>query len=195
MLYKIACFLLMGVFRVIFRPRFSGRENIPEGAAVVCANHTASTDPVFLALGMTRRHQVYFMAKAELLKNPFQRILLKSVGVFAVRRGQSDVSAVKQAFSLLKAGRKVGMFPEGHRVQAGEQSRVKTGAAMLAARAGVPFLPVYISPGRKRLFSRVEVIIGSPYRVEGKKLTSERYLDIAEELMRRILDLGRDSRV
>ncbi|MDR3206796.1 MAG: 1-acyl-sn-glycerol-3-phosphate acyltransferase [Oscillospiraceae bacterium] len=189
MFYTIVHTLLRAVFRLVFRPRFYGRENIPEGAAVVCANHTASTDPVFLAIAIPCRDQVHFMAKAELLKNPFQRLLLKGLGVFAVRRGHSDLAAVKRAFTLLKAGHKVGMFPEGHRVQADEQSQVKTGAAMLAVRAGVPFLPVYISPGRKRLFSRVDVVIGSPYLVEGKKLSSERYMDIAEELMRRILSL------
>ena len=103
MFYKIAYALVINVFRLLFRPRVYGRENIPPGAAVVCANHTASSDPIFLAMGMTMKNQVHFMAKAELLGNPFQRLILKGLGAFAVHRGVSDIKAVKHAFTLLLA--------------------------------------------------------------------------------------------
>ena len=189
MFYRIAYIFIIGVFRLLFRLRVFGRENTPEGAAVVCANHTASTDPIFLALGLTRKHQIHFMAKAELMRNPFKRLILKGLGAFAVHRGESDIKAVKQAFHLLKENRKLGMFPEGTRVLPDETAQAKTGAVMLSLRSGAPFLPVWISPGRKHLFSRVNVVIGETYRLEEKKASPERYREIADELMKRIYDL------
>ena len=191
MFYKIAYVLMNVVFRLVFRPRIRGRENIPEGAALVCANHTASSDPIFLALGMTIHHQVHFMAKAELLRNPFKRLILRGLGAFAVHRGESDMKAIRTAFTLLKQGKKVGMFPEGTRVQGDDMAQAKTGAAMLAARSGAPFLPVSITPGgRKHLFSRIDIVIGQPYGLEDKKASPERYRAIADELMKRIYDLA-----
>ena len=189
MFYKIAYLLLACVFHLVFRVRVFGRENIPEGAAVVCANHTASTDPIFLAMGLSIRNQIHFMAKAELLRNPLQRVILNGVGAFAVHRGASDLKAIKEAFRLLKSGKKVGMFPEGTRVQADEIAQAKTGAVMLAMRSGAPFLPVSISPGHKHLFSKVNIIIGQAYTLEGGKASPERYHEIADDLMRRIYNL------
>jgi 1-acyl-sn-glycerol-3-phosphate acyltransferase len=189
MFYKIAYVLVRFTFCLLFRIRVRGRENIPAGAAVVCANHTASTDPVFLAFAMTLRHPIFFMAKAELLNNPLQRLVLNGLGVFAVHRGQSDVKAIKQAFRLLRAGKKLGMFPEGTRVQNSDTAEARTGAAMLAVRTGAPLLPVAISPGRKHLFSKVNIVIGPAYTLEDKKATPERYREIADELMKRIYQL------
>ena len=189
MFYKIAYVLIKCAFSLVFRIRVYGRENIPEGAALVCANHTASTDPIFMAMGLTVRHQVHFMAKAELLRNPLQRLVLKGLGAFAVHRGQSDVKAIKQAFKLLREGKKLGMFPEGTRVQADETAQARTGVAMLAVRTGAPLLPVAISPGRKHLFSKVNIVIGQAYKLEDKKAAPERYQEIADELMRRIYQL------
>ena len=186
MFYKIAYILARCVFSLLYRIHIYGRENIPEGAALVCANHTASTDPIFLAMGLTVKNQVHFMAKAELLRNPLQRVILKGLGVFAVRRGQSDMKAIKQAFRLLHDNKKLGMFPEGTRVQAEGEAQARTGAAMLAVKTGVPLLPVSISPGRKHLFSKVNIVIGEAYKLEVKKVTPERYREIADELMQRI---------
>lgn len=192
MFYKIAYVLVMSVFRVIFRPHIYGRENIPDGAAVVCANHTASTDPIFLAMGLTIHHQIHFMAKQELMKNPLLKLILRGLGTFAVNRGESDIKSIKHAFSLLKAGKKLGIFPEGTRVQEDETSEAKTGAAMLSIRSGAPFLPVSISRGRKHLFARVNIVIGKAYQAEvpgGRKATPECYQVVAEELMQRIYKL------
>lgn len=192
MFYRIAYMIVICLFRVLFRPHVFGRENIPEGAAVVCANHTASSDPIFVAMGLTVRHQIHFMAKKELMSNPVMRVILNGLGVFAVNRGESDMKAIKKAFSLLKSGQKVGMFPEGTRVSPDEVAEAKTGAAMLAIRTGAPFLPVSISPGPRHLFSRVNIVIGQAYRVDPsvKKVSPEYYREVAEELMRKISALG-----
>ena len=172
----------------LFHPsRVIGQEHIPDGGALICANHTKMSDPFFVVFALRRRRQVRIMAKAELMRVPIIGPLVKSVGVFGVDRGRSDVGAIKTAMKYLKSGEYVLLFPEGTRIREGESGEGKAGAAMLAARTGVPILPVYV-PGKKKWFRRTTVVIGQPYRpqLEGRKGSSEEYKAIADDLMERI---------
>ena len=47
-------------------------------------------------------------------------------------------------------------------------------------------MPVYIPRGKK-IFGRVELLVGKPYTVEGK--THEEYLRLADGVMERIYEL------
>ena len=190
MFYRLMYALVTPFYRLLYRFRVYGRENIPADACVVCANHTSSSDPVFLALTLTRKRQLFFMAKVELLRIPVFGFLLSKGGVFAVKRGQSDMNAIKHALGLLKQGKKLAIFPEGRRVSADEAGEARTGAIMLASRTKSPVLPVYITKGRKHLFKRVNCIVGQPYFPGGgEKLNPERYHALADELMKKIYTL------
>lgn len=187
--YGLIYAILWPFFNLVHPNRAIGREHIPEGAALVCGNHTGLADPLLLAFAFGRKNQLRPMAKVELLKIPFIGWILKHVGVFGVERGKSDVAAIKQAMTYLRTGEKVLIYPEGTRVRAsrGEHSEPKTGAAMIAVRCGVPILPVYI-PEKKNWFRRTPVVIGEPYmpKVETRKGTQEEYEAITEDLMQRI---------
>lgn len=86
-------------------------------------------------------------------------------GFLAVKRGNSDVGAIKTALRHLKAGCKLLIFPEGTRVKEGEENDGKTGAIMLALRTGTPILPCYCEK-RRRPFQRTAIVFGEPYMVE-----------------------------
>ena len=113
--------------------------------------------------------------------------ILKHGGIFGVKRGESDVGAIKTAMKYLKAEEKLLIFPEGTRHQDGEFGAAKTGAAMLAVRTGVPIIPVYLPP-EKKWFRRTPVVFGEPYcpKVAGRKGTADEYRAIADDLMERI---------
>ena len=179
-------------FIMLFYPmRFIGKENIPEGGALVCANHSSAVDPFFLAFALGRNRQIRAMAKESLLNIFFIGKILKLVGTFGVRRGASDIHAVKYALEELKKGEYVVLFPEGTRVKSREEGEPKTGAAMLATRTGVNVLPVYI-PIHKKPFRINRVYIGKPYNMipEGKRATSKDYEAFTADLMDGIYDLG-----
>lgn len=182
-------------FFQLFHPvRAVGRENIPEGAAIVCPNHTAMSDPFFVVFAFRRKHPLRAMAKAEVMRVPFIGWLLGKAGVFGVDRGNADVGAIKKAMKFLKEGDKLLMFPEGTRVEEGENVEAKTGAAMLSTRLNVPLLPVYV-PAKKRWFRPTTVVIGAPYHPQtaGKRATPEEYRAIAEDLMERVRLLGEQA--
>ena len=183
---------LLWIFMKIFHPwRAVGAENIPEGAALLCGNHTTAGDPLYVVCCLGRRRQAHVMAKEEIMRWPVVGFILKKAGIFGVKRGKADVAAVKEALRVLKGGERLLMFPEGHRVKEGETAEAHTGAAMFSTRTGAPLVPVYIQP-KKRLFRKTTVVFGESYHpeFEGRKPTPEDYRRIADDLMARIRALG-----
>ena len=189
--YKFFYTLLRPFIGLWFPMKFIGREHIPEGGALVCANHSSGVDPFFIAFALTKKHPIVPMAKESLLKIPVIGKILELVGAFPVKRGASDIHAVKFALEQLKAGAYVTLFPEGTRIKSREEGEPKTGAAMLACRTGVPVVPMYI-PMKKKILRINRVYIGEPFymKPEGKRATTEDYERFTAELMDRIYDCG-----
>ena len=88
--------------------------------------------------------------------------------------------------SILKEKGILGIFPEGTRLQ--ESGDGKHGAVMLAARSGAQVVPVYI-PRRKRLFRRLDLIVGEPYVLDRDIRGKDAYEQKSRELMNRIESL------
>lgn len=189
-MFKIVYWVVMIALYPFYRFRFVGRENIPEGAAVVCGNHTANSDAIFLVLANGPRGDYGFIAKEELFHVPFLRHLIRWLHAFPVKRGSGDMQAIRTGFSILKSGKKLLLFPQGTRVRDGKTVEPKTGAVIFATRAKVPLVPVYIPEGRK-IFKQNTVIIGKPYFPElpEEKPTAEDYHAMTHELMGRIFAL------
>lgn len=191
-LYKLLYSIVIPFFRVFYRVRITGSENIPEGAAVVCANHTSWIDAFFVAMPFGTRCPLVFMGKIEIFKIPVIGAILRAIQAIPVDRGSTSMSTLREAIVRLKEGRKVMIFPEGTRVREEDSdvSGAKTGAAMIACRADAPMLPVYIS-AKKHIFARVDVIIGKAVETgsfEGSG--SAKYKDVVESVFGEILRLG-----
>ena len=78
-----------------------------------------------------------------------------------VSRHATDMSAMRACMQTLKDGHVLGIFPEGTRHLPELMQTVESGAAMIALRANVPIIPVYLS-GAVRPFRRIRVRIGQP---------------------------------
>jgi len=185
--YKFACCLTWPFIGIRYPHKVRGRENIPEGAALICPCHSSNTDPLLAAYAFRKKNVLHFMAKAELFRIPILGPLVYKLGSFPVERGKSDVNAIKCAMKFLKNGEKVCMFPEGKRVWDEENTKAKTGAVILAVRMGVPVVPVYIAR-KKPWFRRVPIVIGEPYMVDldKKTATHEDYKTATVQLMEKI---------
>ena len=118
-------------FFSLFHPiRVIGRENIPEGGAVICPNHSDLCDPVMACFAFTNRYQLHPMAKVEVRKVPVLGKLLEWGGVIFVDRGSADVHAIKSAMRILKEGQKLLLFPEGTRIRNGVDKYGKPAVAL-----------------------------------------------------------------
>ena len=185
--YRLARFFI-GIF---YRIAVTGTENIPDGACLICANHSSNIDPFLMAFAFGINRQLHIIAKAEIFKIPVIRTILRKLGMISVDRRTLDLATVKASLGYLKNNEIVLIFPEGTRVSDDDASAAKIGAIKLAERAGAPIIPVFI-PRKKPLFRKVSIQIGQPYTVEKKsgKLSQKEYAALTDELMERIKGLG-----
>lgn len=194
-LYAFLKMIFKRLFTFVFRIEVTGSENIPEeGALLVCPNHISNWDPVLLAAVIDR--QIRFMAKESLFKIPAFGWFLKTLGVFPVKRGEADPSAIKTAIKHLRDGNAVGIFPQGKRYIGIEpaESEVKQGVGMISYRTQSDILPIAIKTKKHRIlpFRKVYINIGEviPFEKLGfEKGNQEEYKKASELVFMRILDL------
>ncbi len=159
-------------------PRRSGLEHIPAGAAILVANHAGYLD--FLICAATLPRGARFVIKGELRRNRVVGPVLDRIGhVFIDRhstaRSLSDLDAV---VSLLRAGERVVLFPEGTFCADVGMRPFKLGAFRLAADTGVPIVPVAIRGSRRALRdgtwlprpATLEVEVLPPLQPEGREI-------------------------
>lgn len=186
-LFRFIRWPVLWIMSLFHWPKFIGRENVPEGPCVICANHSGLADPVWAVLAMKPRVTPWIMAKESVMTKPVIKNILAAFGAFGVDRDNPDINAIKQSLKVLKDGEQLLIFPEGTRVKNGKQVEPKSGAVMLANRVGVPVLPMYITRNRKP-FQKIKVVIGKPCspEFESKKPSSEELQAATNELMQKI---------
>lgn len=138
-----------------------GRENVPEGPALIASNHISNYDPPMLGSVLSMR--VYYFAKIELFRNSAIGWFLRGVHAFPARRGQADRHAWKQSQDILKRGDQLIFFPEGTRSKDGEVKSGQPGMARLAFATGAPVVPAAICGSnriRDVLFRRAKLRVG-----------------------------------
>src|ERR1700739_3390743 len=134
-IYAIVRVVLQPFFHIYFRMQRIGREHIPStGAVIIAANHRSFLDPFVIAC-MARR-PMYYVAKKELFKKPWQAWILNALGAFPVDRGAADADMIGTAKELLARGEIVLIFPEGTRVRPGALGRPHRGVGRLALESG-----------------------------------------------------------
>jgi 1-acyl-sn-glycerol-3-phosphate acyltransferase len=90
---------------------------------------------------------------------------------------------------LLEAGKVIGIFPQGTRSKK-KNLKAKYGVARFALESDAYVLPVAIW-GNVRLFGKVFVRFGEPYKIEKTKdsYSKEEYMQIASDILINIYDL------
>ena len=171
--------------------RVHGKENIPQGPAIVCCNHSAFSDPIWVIFAAHPKRIFRTMAKKELFDHRFLGWLIGKVGAFPVDRSTSDINAVKTAMHILRSGDKLLIFPEGTRIRKGKVSHPHGGEIMIAARMGVPIVPVYLSTN-KHFWKPLDVVFGEPYHPHpsDRRVSSEEQEKLSAELMEKIYKMG-----
>ena len=180
--------------------QITGAENIPKtGPVLFCANHPNSLiDPVLI--GITARRPVSFMAKAPLFKTPLLGSVMKALGMVPAYRGQDDARQVKKntkslnrVVDGLKAGRAMGIFPEGMSTDVRQVALVRSGAARIVLPAyaqGVEdlmIIPLGINyESKERLGSKVWMNVGPPIKIK-------EFVDQYQQQQDEPVDVGEDK--
>ena len=187
-IYKILFTIISLLLGTFYRVRARGKENLPEGACILCADHSHWSDPFLIAFALGINKRFHMMAKKELFEKPVVRWIVKSLGAFPVNRDASDVHAIRTALGYLRNGERIGIFPEGTRVSEDDAVAAKTGAVRLASHEQVPIVPIYI-PRKKSFWHCVRIVIGEPYFLD-RRIPRGDYDRLSAELMHRISALA-----
>src|SRR3954465_10872053 len=123
----------------------TGLEHLPRtGPALLAVNHIGYVDFVYGGLAPERLgRRVRFMAKRELFDHRVSGPIMRACRHIEVDRadGERSLAVAEQA---LRDGELVGIFPEATISRAMEINDLKTGAVRIAARTGVPLIPVVL---------------------------------------------------
>lgn len=162
-------YFLMGLYKIIYRVKVEGKENVPkEGAFILCGNHVSFIQVPIIVL-FTPRKDVKFIAKSELFNNKILAWLGYLFDVIPVKRGKQDVDSMKKSLKVLANGNILGLFPEGTRNGMKKKVKVKNGASFMALKTGAKVLPVGIKVVKKGPFSKIIVNFGKTLDYSSKK--------------------------
>jgi len=188
LLYNIAKCICWIIFKLIFRLKVTGQEDIPEdGPFIIVANHSSLLDPVIL--GVSVRPKVIFVAAAYLFKIGWLGYMLRKFNSIPVQR-ENDIKAIKQSLKILKRGGVLGIFPEGGVDRQKDDLPIKAGAAYLATKVGVPIVPIKIKGADKALPRGAKFIISlNKIEVEIKKqIFCSRQTNKNKEIVKKVVE-------
>ena len=155
-----------------YRVRVTDAGNVPvSGPIIYASNHVGVIDGPMLAIFAPR--PAHALTKIEMFKGFMGHFLWHS-GQIPLDRFHTDPRAVKICLRALRAGRAIGIYPEGARGP-GDLERFHRGAAYLALVSGAPVIPVTMLGSREpggtsgslpRRGATIDMVFGEIYRFE-----------------------------
>jgi 1-acyl-sn-glycerol-3-phosphate acyltransferase len=136
--------LISFLMRHLTRTEFIGGENVPvRGGVLLATNHMSRMDIPALFITPSRP-EMTALVTTKYLKYPLLRWFIITANGIWLDRDTADFSAFRKAVEALRAGKALGIAPEGTRSVTASLLEGKPGTALLALRAGVPIVPVAI---------------------------------------------------
>jgi 1-acyl-sn-glycerol-3-phosphate acyltransferase len=177
--------LNIGALRVIcgIRVDVVGREHLPDGAGLIASAHQSAFDTM---VWLTLVPRCCYVVKHELLRIPLFGQLILATGMIALDRARGAASLrrlLREGDRAVRESCQIVIFPEGTRSSPGTVLPLQPGVAALAARTGLPVIPVATDSGfcwSRRAFRKrpgtISIIIRPPLPVGLRR----------EELMRQL---------
>ena len=138
-------------------------KNIKKGAVIV-ANHNSFYDPIFCLCVFWRR-SLHFIATKDLYRTKIMNFLLTHVNCIQVDKENFSMSCFHEVKEVLEEDKLVMIYPEGGvNVNSNDILSFKSGAVLMAHKAGKPIVPMYIVKGKK-WYNRWHCVMGDPVDV------------------------------
>ena len=145
----------------LYRVKEYNKPDLSNGSYILCPNHVSDADgPVM----WTHNDNIRILAKKECFQNKLMAKFLTSLDVVKIDRDRHNGVELLEALDYFKDGEKklFMLFPKGtiSDINKNKLTRIKSGAFFIAAKAGVPIIPVFLE--QPRPFKRTRVVYGEP---------------------------------
>jgi len=168
-LYRTIRAALVALSRLWFRLEVVDKDRMPSSGPFVLAPVHRSNIDFFLVAALTKTRMRY-MGKDSLWKFAPLGRFIAVLGAFPVRRGSADREALRSCMTIIENGEPLVMFPEGTRREGDAVAEVFDGPAYVAARTGVPLVPVGIGGSDKAMPkgtkwikpAKIVLVVGDP---------------------------------
>ncbi|MBE7055853.1 MAG: 1-acyl-sn-glycerol-3-phosphate acyltransferase [Ruminococcaceae bacterium] len=157
-----------------------------KGGAIVISNHLGPLDPIRVHCILWYR-RLNFVAMKELFDTKVKGWFFSKMHCIPVDRENFNMSTFSKVMDVSKEGGITCIFPEGH-ITLGDEAinTFKSGMILMALRAGVPIIPIYMAP-QKSIWSRQNVVIGEPIDIKALcgKIPDIKAIENAAETLRK----------
>lgn len=205
-LYRVCWWIARTLFRLYFRWKIHGVENVPKSGPVVLAcNHVSYVDPPLVGAALTR--PVYFLARSTLFRNWFFGGLIRKLNALPVDRDGGAGKGLKAVVDVLENGDGIILFPEGTRSADGSLMTARAGIGLTVIKSVTPVVPVRLvgvheAWPRHRKFPKsmpVQIYFGKPMDFSALRQEAETcdrvrlkaiYQEVADDIMAAIGSLG-----
>src|SRR3954468_10055627 len=168
-LYRFVRLLILGVAKLFGRIELIGTEHVPrDGSFILAPVHRSNID--FALVSLVTKRRMRYMGKDSIFKYKFLNPFFHALGAFPVHRGAADREALRTSIAVVESGQPLVMFPEGTRQTGSAVQELFDGPAYVAAKTGVPIVPVGIGGSERAMPKgskfihpgKIVVVIGEP---------------------------------
>ena len=182
---KVLKFILSPMFKFYFKYKYSGKENIGEGAGIIVGNHQSYLDAFMLNNAFTYKEMEnnYYIATALHFKSDFMKYLAGRGNIILVDANRNLKNTLQAAAKVLKSGKKLLIFPEGARTRDGQLQEFKKTFAILAKELNVPIYPFVLKgayeafPYNKKFPKRNSISVQFLEKIEPQDKTVEELVE------------------
>jgi 1-acyl-sn-glycerol-3-phosphate acyltransferase len=204
--YAIVRGIILVVAKLLGRIRVVGAEKVrAEGPFILAPVHRSNVD--FALTCVITRRQMRYMGKDSIWKSRLLGRFVTMLGAFPVHRGTADRDALRACTDIVEGGNPLVMFPEGTRMTGPVVEELFDGTAYVAAKAGVPIVPLGIGGSEAMMPkgaklprpTKLVLVVGDPIlppeRTEAGRVPRSAVGDLTKQLHVELQDLFDEAQV
>lgn len=161
------------ILGIIARIQIIGSIDYQTGGYIIAGNHVGRLE-AFLVILLAGRDDVILILAEKYKKYAFWRYAARKVDAIWINRFDADFGALRAVLKRLEKGEVLALAPEGTRSPTEALLPGRPGAVYLAAKSGLPLIPIGITGTEDRVvkyrlkrLQRLDITarVGEPYRL------------------------------
>ncbi|MBR5832067.1 MAG: AMP-binding protein [Bacteroidales bacterium] len=144
---------------LIYRFRYKGSKNIPDGPCIIVANHRSALDGLLVTYKLPHKinKNTFFFAKKKHWKTKLSVFLARKNNIILMDINKNVRESLQEMSAVIRNGKNVVIFPEGTRSKTNDMNKFKETFAILSKELNVPIVPVAITGSERAVYHNVKI--------------------------------------